>query len=143
MSLLPWAMILSHRTVWRGALSKQIFSKIQKDRPFRAVTKKSKGWMLNTIRLTSIERSRNSGQCSSQANKTAFSPFKTRRSNHNRSTLPKLTNSRTVQALRKTLNDSLLIEVALNKLKMDKITTRMTFLGNLVQAAELRVVQRH
>lgn len=41
--------------------------------------------------------------------------------------------------LKRILNDSLLIEAALNKLKMAKITTRTIFLSRLVQAAELRV----
>ncbi|MFM7856733.1 MAG: hypothetical protein ACKO96_33600, partial [Flammeovirgaceae bacterium] len=55
---------------------------------------------------------------------------------------PKSTNSKTALSLRKTLNDSHLIEVELNKLKMELITTKMTFLDNSAQVVELRAVQR-
>jgi hypothetical protein len=40
--------------------------------------------------------------------------------------------------LKMTINDSRLIEVVLNKLKMGRITTRTIFSNSSVQAAELR-----
>jgi hypothetical protein len=47
-----------------------------------------------------------------------------------------------VQFKKKMLENSRLIGVALNKLKMARITTRMTYSGSLALALELRAVQK-
>ncbi len=92
--------------------------------------------MLSIIQLTSIEISRSRRQCSRQANKTAYWLYKNLRSNRNRSTYQKLISRMGLHKM--IINDLLLIGAALNKLKMDKITTRTIFLNNWVRVAELR-----
>jgi hypothetical protein len=47
-----------------------------------------------------------------------------------------------VQFKKRMLENSRLIGVALNKLKMAKITIRMTYSGRLALALELRAVQK-
>ena len=50
--------------------------------------------------------------------------------------------NRTVQFKKRMLENSRLIGVALNKLKMARIMTRMTYSGSLALAIELRAVQK-